>query len=155
MDTPGAAIKKAIDQKLADVKDLLEESFSYGQFADAGAARFKEQEDMWQYLVDHAGNLSFDFEGQQVYIHASDAGKSKEDRAKSKGVRKLVRTVIEANGGNGAKMKAEGSLYANYRQGCVLWCGERLGTWNADDETMNFTETGEKYAETWRKLMAL
>eukprot|EP00973_Karenia_brevis_P069815 9706989-Karenia_brevis.AAC.1 len=63
----------------------------------------------------NAGDLNFEHGGQRIYMSASDAGKPDEDRKREKAVRKLMRTVIEANGNDGKQLKTEGTLWANYR----------------------------------------
>eukprot|EP00973_Karenia_brevis_P069417 9652731-Karenia_brevis.AAC.1 len=70
---------------------------------------------MWAYLEDNKGELNFDHNGRRVYINAGDGGKSEEDSRRDKAVRKLVRAVIEANGGDGKKLKEEGKVWANYQ----------------------------------------
>ena len=149
-DTPEKAIKDAIKDKLMEVEDKVEEYFAYGKYADAGGARFKTEGDLWTYLTDKTGDLNFGLHGQRIYMSADKIGG---DAPREKAIRKLVRTIIEANGGDGNGLKAAGRIYANYRIGYVLWKGERVAEWDDKSGKVKFTEKGQGYEQSFRKLV--
>jgi hypothetical protein len=75
------------------------------------------------------------------------------DAPREKAIRKLVRTIIEANGGDGSALKAAGHLYANYRVGYALWKGDRVAEWDEKSGKVEFTEKGRVYEQAFRKLV--
>ena len=148
-DTPEDFIKDTIKKKLADVEDKIEEYFAYGKYSDAGGARFQTEEDMWSYLTKKKGDLNFELNGQIIYMGADKIGR---DDPRVKAIRKLVRTIIEANEGDGKGLKASGHIVANYRIGYVLWKGGRVAEWDEGSCSVRFTEQGKAYELPFRKL---
>eukprot|EP00973_Karenia_brevis_P045647 6321711-Karenia_brevis.AAC.1 len=71
----------------------------------------------------------------------------------SKAVRKLVRTIIEKNGGDGREIKKH--LDANYSQGIVWWNDCRVGEWQASEERMKLLGEAASYVEHFNNLMGL
>eukprot|EP00973_Karenia_brevis_P008126 1100247-Karenia_brevis.AAC.1 len=61
----------------------------------------------------------------------ADGSKSDEDKSREFATRKVVRVIIEQNGGDGARIKKEQKLHANYAKGRVVWNGARVATWDA------------------------
>ena len=59
--------------------------------------------------------------------HLSSQSLWVEDAAREKGVRKVVRALIEARGGNGAEVKKD--LDASYRKGVVFYRDVRVAEW--------------------------
>ena len=127
----------------------IEEYFAYGKFADAGGARFLTEEDMWAYLTSKAGDLIFDLNGQKIYIGADKIG---EDPPRVKALRKVVGTIIEANGRDWNGRKAAGHLYANYAIGYVLWKRNRVAEWDETSGKVCFTEHGTAFEQAFQKL---
>ena len=58
-----------------------------------------------------------------------DSGK--DDFNMVRAVRKVVRTIIEAGGGDGATIKK--SIDANYNLGIVMWSDARVAEWKETD----------------------
>ena len=109
---------------------------------------------MWTYLVDNKGSLNFDHNGRRIYINADrQPGDTEQDRSRDRAVRKMVRAVIEALGGDGRKLKEEGAVWANYQFGYVLCHGQRVAEWNVESKSMQILEPGRVYADAFRALM--
>eukprot|EP00973_Karenia_brevis_P084811 11767724-Karenia_brevis.AAC.1 len=84
-----------------------------------GVARFKTDQAMWDYMKREP---DLDFKGHQILRFTDrplpdDAAEA----ARQKAVRKVVRTIIECNGGEGRKIKQE--IEADYKMGLVEWKG--------------------------------
>ena len=83
-----------------------------------------------------AGKHKHDFVGEKghssVYynVDASAKGSLDGNQDKERAVKKVVRVIIEANGGDGATLKKE--IETNYPRGTVLWKGERVAEWTED-----------------------
>ena len=58
---------------------------------------------------------------------------------------KVVRAIIEANGNDGARLKSEGRLFANYRKGYVKWDREMAAEWKGEPAAMVFTAHGRAF----------
>ena len=95
-DTAGNVIIVTIKEKLKEVDAEIEEYFAYGRYADAGGVRFMKEDDLWSYLKSHSRDLNFDRHGQKLSLGAD---KVRGEVPREKAIRKLVRTVTEANGG--------------------------------------------------------
>eukprot|EP00973_Karenia_brevis_P056008 7789766-Karenia_brevis.AAC.1 len=55
-DTKGATIKAEIDEIMMEFQDSIEETYAFGKHATRGAARFKSEELMWEFMVQLKGN---------------------------------------------------------------------------------------------------
>ena len=67
-----------------------------------GAVKFFSQDAMWKYMVDQKGHRYHERQGGTIYVNApTDSSKDPDDAAREKAVRKVVRVLIEHNGGNG------------------------------------------------------
>ncbi|CAK0835085.1 unnamed protein product, partial [Prorocentrum cordatum] len=101
-----------ITDVLKGVKDDLEEVFAYGRkFAERGGARFKTADAMWKYVSAKAGKNKHEFQG----------------KLREKAVRKVVRTIVESNGGDGDAIKQD--VDTNYKKGLVWWKDKRAAVW--------------------------
>ena len=72
-----------------------------------------------------------------------------EDEMKAKAVRKLVRTVIQENGGDGKDVKKR--IDTNYPKGIVWFKDARIAEWK--DGRMVFKDAGKDFKEAFEKLM--
>ena len=153
-DTKAETITGFIDNILKSVKADIEESFAYGKkFAMRGAARFVSEEAMWKFMTANAGNHKHHFNGQDIYVNV-DKGRerSETDKAREKAVRKLVRTIIEKNEGDGKEIKK--SIHANFVRGIVYWNDMRVGEWQNESQTMSLKGTAISFTDHFENLMA-
>ena len=151
-DTKSTEIKEFIDSVVQPVAEEVEETFAFGRkFAERGGARFRTEEAMWKYMTTNAGNHQHDHKGVKIYCNAdpggSDAGS--EAAQKDRAVRKVVRAIIEANGGEGKVVKQ--NIDARYRKGVVMWKDARVAEWK--NGVMEFTAAGMGFKEAFQKLM--
>lgn len=119
-DTQGTVIKASISEILSGVKEDIEEVYAFGPTDDAGSARFKSPASMWKYLSANRGNHSHDVLGTTVHVRASASKPlDGEDADREWAVKKIVRVLIEANGGDGKKIKP--NIKTDYRKGRVWY----------------------------------
>ena len=79
---------------------------------------------MWEHLKPDGSPASFQHNGKNIYTNRDVRG-STEDEARTKAVRKLVRTIIERVGTDGSATKA--LIDANYHKGIVRYKDVRVG----------------------------
>ncbi|CAE8619507.1 unnamed protein product, partial [Polarella glacialis] len=148
-DTPEDAIKLFVRQKLEGVsKELIDDVYTFDPFADKGVVRFTTEEAMWDFMVEKKGNRRHDYEGQVIYVNVDQIP---EVAAKERAVRKVVRAIIEMNGGDGDQVKQ--TIRARYKSGLVWWNNERVAEWNQESETMTLLGAAAVYAEKFNLLM--
>ena len=102
-------MKAFIDGVMKDQLRDIEETFAFGKKrATRGGARFKSEKLMCSYMKEFAGAHQHDFNSTKVYCNADGPAKgTDEDIAREKAVRKVVRVIIEANGGDGKTIKKD------------------------------------------------
>ena len=66
-------------------------------------------------------------------------------------MRKLVRAIIEKEGGDNAAVKAE--IETNYKKGIVWYQGVRAGAWSADQGKMQLQGEAVATQEAFDELM--
>ena len=96
-DTKSERIIETIETMLKDSMHDIEDDgiFAYGKkFATMGAARFKTEEAMWKYLKKDSKSKCMKIDDFVLYVNRAEQGTS-DDHARTKAVRKLVRTIIE------------------------------------------------------------
>jgi hypothetical protein len=151
-DTKSVDIIKFIEGVIADMKGDVEEVYAYGKkFAERGAARFKSEEAMWAYMRGRSGKHMHEYEGVKVYCNVDSRAKdpNAEDVKRERAVRKVVRAIIETNGGDGFKTKKE--IDANYKKGIVWWKDKRVATWK--DGQMELSEEAAPWKAQYTVLM--
>ena len=122
--------------------------FAYGKkFATMGAARFKTEEAMWTYLKNDSKSKCMNIDDHVLYVNRAEQGTS-DDQARTKAVRKVVRAIIEEEGG-GAHTKTK--IDTNYRRGTVWYHDVRMGEFR--DGQMVLTNNGAKFSEKFKELM--
>ena len=90
----------------------------------------------------NAGNHKHAFKDTSIYANVDlNMRESKKDQAKVKAMRKVVRIVIEKNGGDAKEVKK--NMETKYGKGRVWWNEERIAAW---DE-----EKGQMILEGWAK----
>ena len=150
-DTKSEQIKSLISQWLEDTKDDIEEVFAFGKFrAEAGGARFKTEDAMWQYMAKLTDQRTHEFMGRQIYTNA-DGAKKTTDSLREKAVRKVVRAIIEKEGGDGKKVKEH--IETDYKKGYVWYKGPRVATWNAETSRMKLLGEAVILQAAFDKLM--
>ena len=91
-DTQENDIIHFIEDKLTSVKDNIEEAiFAYSKTGTAGAAKFKSEELLWEYMSANKGHHEHYYKGQRIYLNAGES----ENFLKDKAVRKVVRLLHE------------------------------------------------------------
>ena len=151
-DTKEVDIKAFIDQIMQPVKDDIEEVFAFGlKRAERGAARFKDDKAMWKFMTDNKGQNKHSFQdGTSIYCNVDGVAQPDSDKAqKDKAVRKVVRAIIEQNGGDGGAVKPY--LDTDYHRGLVWWRDERVAEWT--DGRMRLMGAGSAYQEAFDLLM--
>ena len=149
-DTKSERIIETIETVLKDFMHDIEDDgiFAYGKkFATMGAARFKTEEAMWKYLKKDSKSKCMKIDDYVLYVNRAEQGTS-DDHARTKAVRKLVRAIIEEEGG-GAQTKTK--IDTNYRRGTVWYHDVRMGDFR--DGQMMLTNNGARFNEKFRQLM--
>ncbi len=128
LDTKADEIKNFIDNILESVKGDLQETYAFGKTrAERGAARFTTKTAMWAYMTKNKGKHQHLFKGAKgeakIYCNVDDNGGVGGGGGKVRAVRKVIRTLIETNGGNGELVKQ--SIETNNR-GVVRFKDERV-----------------------------
>ena len=150
-DTRSEYIIETIEKLIENFKGDIEDKgiFAYGKkFATRGAARFKTEEAMWMYLKHENTRKRIDIDGHTFYVNRDIQGTS-EDQSRTKAVRKLVRAIIEEEGGNAQTTKAK--IDTNYRRGIVWYHDVRMGDFK--DGQMELTNNGAKFGTKFKELM--
>ena len=149
-DTKSEYIIETIEKVLKDFMHDIEDNgiFAYGKkFATMGAARFKTEEAMWTYLKNDSKSKCMNIDDHVLYVNRAEQGTS-DDQARTKAVRKLVRAIIEEEGG-GAHTKTK--IDTNYRRGTVWYHDVRMGDFR--DGQMVLTNNGAKFSAKFKELM--
>ena len=92
--------------------------------------------------------MHFEVDGKRIYINR-DIRKTPDEESKDKALRKLVRAIIEEEGGNAAATRS--LIDANYRKGIVRYKEVRVGEYI--DGKMHLKNDGQKLEERYTKLM--
>ena len=116
-ETKDNVIKGHIENWTAEVKESIEEIYAIGKITERGAARFKTEDGMWEFMVNSRGKLQYDVMGVKVYANPDSSHDP--SPSKSKGIRKVVRMIIEAGGGDGPTTKKD--IVTNYGKRKVWW----------------------------------
>ena len=66
-DTKGELIEEFVQTWTKDYRQKIEEVYSIGRIGERGAARFKTEEEMREFLVDQRGKLNFRAGEKTVY----------------------------------------------------------------------------------------
>jgi len=141
-DTKADVIKDAMWETLDEVKTDIEEVYTFSKHDSMGLARFRTTEGMWNYMQSKAGQHRHTIHGRTVFV---------KDAPKERAVRKLVRAIIECNGGDGATVKQD--IDAKYWNGIVVYKDERVAEWNAEEQKMILKGEGFKYQRAYEALM--
>ena len=67
-ETQGSDIVKMIDNVFKDVKEDIEEVYSFGRTGKGGAARFSNQEAMWSFMTKNKGNHKYEYQSYSGYL---------------------------------------------------------------------------------------
>ena len=121
-NTKENAITAGIWKTLADVWEDIDEVSAYSKHDTAGDARFKTTESMWKYMQSNAGKHRHTAVGRTIFVNADRMAAPTDDKAQDQAVRKLVRAMIEGNGGDGPEVKKH--MDAKYNSGTVIWKDE-------------------------------
>ena len=152
-------IIKMINEKVADISKDIEEVYAYAKTGTRGAAKFCTEDAMWNYVGGMGGmegQLTHEYNGNTVYVNAGATQKNDADAAREKAVRKVVRTLIEAKGGDGAAIKKR--IDSKYKIGIVWWKGDdskwlKVAEWSVETCKMELKNGGEAYQSRFNALM--
>ena len=126
-DTKSEEIIAFIDNVMKDEKDNLQETFAFGKKrAERGGARFASEACMWKYMTERAGKHQHDYKAGKVYCNVDGPAESS-DAERERAVRKVVRVIIESNGGDGQAVKKD--IETNYKREIVWWKDQRAAEW--------------------------
>ena len=152
-DTKTSLIENFINDKMTDVKSDIEEIFAFGKTrAEKGGARFKTSDAMWKYMKTNAGNHKHAFKDTSIYANVDlNMRESKKDQAKVKAMRKVVRIVIEKNGGDAKEVKK--NMETKYGKGRVWWNEERIAAWDEEKGQMILEGWAEQHEQEFIQLM--
>ena len=148
-DTKGDIIKDNIATWTNEFKTKIDDIYSIGQIGKRGAARFVREEDMWEFLSQRKGDLTFDAFGKQVYASSDSLHDS--NPARTKAMRKTVRTLIEANLREGLEAKA--GIVTNYVKGRVWLKGDRVAEWDEGGQKMIFKVMYKSFEHRYDELL--
>ena len=73
------------------------------------------------------------------------------DPGKTKAVRKMVRLIIEKQGGEGITVKKD--IVADYKRGQVEYKKECVAEWDKDTKTMKLSGSLAQHREEYDKMM--
>ena len=150
-NTKSTAITDKIKEILGAEVNNTEEQFSFGQRSSKGGARFHQESQMWNYMTTNAGSHTHDFHGTPISVNVySSLG---DEDPKRKAMRKLTRTIIEGNGGNGKEVKAK--MESNPGSGEVWYNDEYIAEWNFTTSQMDFQVVGEQYKQAFLAHMRI
>ena len=149
-DTKGDVIKQFIDTWTEGFKGDIEETYPIGLIGERGGARFKSQDKLWEFMNKNKGKLEYEALGTKVFANFDSV--HDDDPPKARAVSKLVRAIIEGNGGDGRAVK-EHMKGTSYTRGRVYFKGERVVEWNYVEGVMRLKGQGKDYEEAFAKLM--
>ena len=145
-----------ITEYVASVKDDIDEVYTYAKTGTRGAARFTTGDAMWRYMTKNKGNHKYEHEGRRIYAKAAGGAVTEEEERREKAVRKVVRALIEREGGNGDVVKQR--IDAKYHWGTVWWKKpegkwEKVAQWNKEDSKMTMMGTAASLQEVVAALL--
>ena len=148
-DTKADIIIRHVKEWTKTAEDHIEEVYALGKFAERGAARFKSEALALDFMVQNRGMLQFDACGTKVYASPDSTHDPAPNRTKA--VRKVVRMLIERNGGDGNAVKKD--IATNYAKGKVWWKDCKFAEWDEKADKMMLVGEGTEYQEDYDKLM--
>ncbi|CAK0846758.1 unnamed protein product [Prorocentrum cordatum] len=144
-DANNDIIKGHVKEWTKHIEYDVDDIFAFGKFAIRGAVRSKTEEAMWKYFAETWGKLQHEVMGETIYANLDSLRDS--NPSKTKAVRKVVRTIIESNPGNGDDIKK--SIDPDYGQGIVWWNDRRVAEWKEKEGEgkMKLFGAAEQYQE--------
>ena len=104
---------------------------------------------MWDYVDINWGKLQYEAMGTKIY--AIPDSMYDPNPNKTKAIRKVVRLIIEENGGDGQAVKKD--IVARYGKGKVLWKEDPVAEWNEATGQMKLLGAATAYQDKYNKLM--
>ena len=148
-ETKADVITAHITEWMAKVADKVEEVYAFGKFAERGAARFTTEADMWEFLMENRGKLQYEALGTKVYVNPDPMHDPNPD--KTKAVRKVVRLLIETNGGDSTAVKK--NIATDYTKGKVWWKDSKVAEWDETIGRMTLIGPAAECQAAYDKLM--
>ena len=150
-DTKETVITAEIWKIIGDIKDEIDEVFTYSMHDNVGVARFKTAQAMWNYMATNAGNHRHKVLGTTISVNADRMAAPTDDEKKDRAVGKFVRAIIEHNGGDCAEVKKR--VDAKYRRGIVIWKDERVAEWSDKEQKLILKGEGLTFKKAFDLLM--
>jgi len=102
-------------------------------------------------MVKNKGKLEYKALGNTIYakVHWTHD----DNPFKTKSIRKMVRVILEKQGGDGKKVKEEMMKGTSYPRGRVYFRGERVAEWDEAAGALILKGSGQEYEAAWKKYM--
>ena len=155
-DTKSEHVIKTVEKLIENFKQDIEDNgiFAYGKkFATMCAVRFKTEEAMWMYLKHENTSKRMNIDGHTLHVNRATKGTS-DDQARTKAVRKLVRAIIEEEGGSA---QTNTKIDTNHRHGTV-WCHDvrvisKMVSWSSRTMAPNLEQSSRSsQSSKWVRL---
>ena len=147
----GEDIINLVKQWTDGFNETIEAIYSFGKFGDPkkGAARFRSEGEMWEFMTKNRGKLRYQVGDKTIYANIDISHDPNPDR--SKAVNKVVRLLIDKHGGVGDLVKPD--IETNYPKGLVGFKKVRIAEWDEDKGEMRLLEEAQAWEEDYRKMM--
>ena len=138
------------------MKNVEADIYAFAKTANAGAAKFSTEEEMWTYMTNNKGNHTHHFEGRRIYVKAAPGTVNTVDDLREKAVGKVERALIEREGGDGVAVKK--IIDARYPWGAVWWQNDnkkwaKVAQWCAQSQKMTLTGCAEDLQQVVDKYL--
>ena len=104
---------------------------------------------MWDFMMTNRGKLQYDAMGAKIYANPDSMYDQTPD--KSKAIRKVVRLIIEANGGDGHVVKKD--IITKYGKGKVYYKKIPVAVWDEPTGKIQLLGEAAAYQNAYNKLM--
>ena len=130
-------ISACIEEWTSSAKHDIDEIYAFSKLAERGAARFQTEKNMLSFMVANRGGLWYVIAGKDVYANTDRMHDSHPD--KTKAIRKILRLIIEKEGGDGKTIKK--NIITDYWKGKVWYKDQRVAEWYDSAKIMKLSGT--------------
>jgi hypothetical protein len=148
-DTTEETITGHIKEWTTGAQQEIEEIHAFGKLAERGAARFKSEQAMWDFMITNRGKLKYEVMGVSIYANPDSMHDPTPD--KSKAIRKVVRLIIESNGGDGQTVKKD--IITKFGKGKVYYKKVPVAAWDELTGKIKLLGEASAYQDAYNKLM--
>ena len=103
----------------------------------------------------NAGNHRHTILGRTIYVNAGRMAAPADDVNKDFAVWKIVRAIIEANGGDSTATKGKKQIDATYRKNLATWRHVRVAEWSPIQQKLILEGDGLQYQSAYDVFMQL